>query len=295
MTLPHDLPDNIARIQWNNRLKSGALCFCFALGMAVFAVTLFLMIAVPASLIPDSGLSITRMLADPKMQLKILRFFLKIFFFGSAATLYFIYRDINDIGRLFGADPFKPHSRDSFYRALENMCIARGLKTPDLYVFTAATFPPPHISAAVVQGVGGKSAMILTEAALKLEPVLQNALAAQAVQRLYTKDTYFMTMLCFLGHFPFHAARATNIVGRVLFWLPLKAAECVMAPFRPLILNWRLERLDAGAIDLTKDAAPLAALAQKLAAPRTVEDYIYTPYLSLFIVKADTPPARAAE
>lgn len=80
MTPPHDLPDNIARIQWNNRLKSGALCFCFALGMAVFAVTLFLMIAVPASLIPDSGLSITRMFADPKMQLKILRFFLKIFF-----------------------------------------------------------------------------------------------------------------------------------------------------------------------------------------------------------------------
>lgn len=279
------LPDNIARIQWNNRLKSGALCLLFLVAMAVFAMTLFLMIAVPASLMPDSGLSIPQMLGDPRMQLRILRFFTKIFFFASAATLYFIYRDISNIGRLFSAEPLQLRSSDSFYRALENMCIARGLKMPALYVFSPAIFPPPHVSAAVVQGVGGKSALILTQSALKLEPPLQEALAAQAVQRLYTKDTYFLTLLCFLGHFPFHVSRATNAIGRIVFWLPLKAADFALKPFRPIILNLRLQRLDAGAIDLTKDAAPLAALAERLAPLPIVENYIYTPYLSLFIAK----------
>lgn len=279
------LPDNIARIQWNNRLKSGALCTLFIFAMAVFALTLFLMIAVPASLVPDSGLSIPQMLGDPKMQFKIFRFFTKVFFFASAATLYFIYRDINNIGRLFSAQPLQLRSSDSFYRALENMCIARGLKTPSLYVFSPAIFPPPHVSAAVVQGVGGKSALILTQGALKLEPPLQEALAAQVVQRLYTKDTYFLTLLCFLGHFPFHVSRGTNVIGRIVFWLPLKAADLVLRPLRPVILRLRLQRLDAGALDLTKDSAPLAALAERLAPLPVVENYIYSPYLSLFIAK----------
>jgi hypothetical protein len=286
MTSPRQpLPDNIARIQWNNRLKSGALCVFFLVAMGVFALTLFLMIAVPASLIPDSGLSIPQMLADPKMQIRIFRFFAKVFFFASATTLYFIYRDINNIGNIFGAQPLQLQSRDGFYRALENMCIARGLKTPALYVFSPATFPPPHLSAAVVQGVGGKAALIVTQAALKLPPPLQEALAAQAVQRLYTKDTYFLTLFCFLGHFPFHVSRATNAIGRAVFWLPLKAAELALKPFRPVILNLRLQRLDAGAMDLTKDAAPLAALADQLAPLPVVETYIYAPYLSLFITK----------
>ncbi|MDP2206950.1 MAG: hypothetical protein Q8K65_11660 [Alphaproteobacteria bacterium] len=279
------LPENIARIQWNNRLKSGALCLLFIVAMAVFALTLFLMIAAPASFVPESGLSIPQMLAEPKMQLRILRFFTKVFFFAAAATLYFIYRDINNIDRLFSAQPLQLRSSDSFYRALENMCIARGLKTPALYIFSPVIFPPPHVSAAVVQGVGGKSALILTQGALNLEPPLQQALAAQVVQRLYTKDTYFLTLLCFLGHFPFHVSRATNVIGRIVFWLPLKAADFVLRPFRPLILNLRLQRLDAGALDLTKDAAPLAALAERLAPLPVVEHYIYTPYLSLFITK----------
>lgn len=281
------LPDNIARIQWNNRLKSSALCLVFLLAIGVFALTLFLMIALPASLIPESGLSLPQMLADPKMQIKILRFFTKIFFFAAAATLYFIYRDINNIGQIFSAQPLQLHSSDGFYRSLENMCISRGLKIPALYVFSATVFPAPHVSAAVVQGVGGKSALIVTQSVLKLEKPLQEALAAQTVQRLYTKDTYFMTLICFLGHFPFHVSRSTNVIGRIVFWLPLRAADLLLAPLRKAALNLRLQRLDAGAIDLTKDAAPLKTLAGRLAPLPVVETYIHTPYLSLFIAKPE--------
>ncbi len=73
--------------------------------MAVFALTLFLMVALPASLAPDSGLSLPQMMHDPKMQPKLLRFFLKIFFFAGGMTLYFIYRDIKNIGEIFSARP----------------------------------------------------------------------------------------------------------------------------------------------------------------------------------------------
>ena len=285
MTAARALPDNIARLQWNNRLKSGALCVFFVAGMAVFALTLFLMVALPASLAPDSGLSLPQMMHDPKMQLKLLRFFLKIFFFAGGMTLYFIYRDIKNIGVIFSARPLTLHSSDTFYRAVENMCISRGIKMPALYVFNHTVIPPQTVTAAVAQGVGGVSALIVTEGTLKLAPPLQEALAAQAVQRLYTKDTYFLTMYCFLGHFPFHAARSANVIAKYLFWLPLRAAELVLAIARPMILNLRLQRLDAGALELTKDAAPLDALAAQLPAMDTLENYFYAPYLSLFIAK----------
>lgn len=279
------LPANIARLQWNNRLKSGAMCLFFIAGMGVFALTLFLMVAVPVSLIPDSGVSLPQMMADPKMQTRMLRFFAKIFFFAGGMTLYFIYRDINNIGNIFSASPLSLHSGDKFYRAVENMCISRGLKMPALYVFKDTTVPPQTITAAVAQGVGGKSALIVTAGALKLSPALQEALAAQAVQRLYTKDTYFLTMFCFLGHFPFHAARSANVIARYVFWLPLKASEILLKAVRPHILNLRLQRLDAGAMELTKDAAPIDALAAQLATPQQLDNYFYAPYLALFIAK----------
>ncbi|MBW7911228.1 MAG: hypothetical protein H3C49_08155 [Alphaproteobacteria bacterium] len=279
------LPDNIARLQWNNRLKSGAMCIFFIAAMGIFALTLFLMVAVPVSLVPDSGITLAQMITEPKMQTRMLRFFAKIFFFAGGMTLYFIYRDINNIGTIFSASPLVLHSGDRFYRAVENMCISRGLKMPMLYVFDETTVPPQIVTAAVAQGVGGKSALVVTEGALNLSPALQEALAAQTVQRLYTKDTYFLTMFCFLGHFPFHVARSANIIARYAFWLPLQASDVLLKMIRPRMLNLRLQKLDAGAMELTKDAAPLDALASQLATPQQLDDYFYAPYLALFITK----------
>lgn len=287
------LPDNIAKTQWNNRLKTVALSTVFLLGIAVFALTLFFMIALPISLAPNSGFDLASALSDPKMQVKIARFFLKVLFFSLAGALYFVYRDIKNIGAIFSADRLEMRTTDPFYRTLEQKCIERGVTVPDLYLFRKNAFPVDGISACVAQGAGGKSALILTHEDLNLTPDLQEALAAQVVQRLYTKDTWFMTLYCFLGHFPFHMSRATNVIGRYLFWLPMKAADLVITPFRPLILDLRLARLDMGAVEITKNAESMGRFLQHLMTLEEVERFIHAPYLSLFIAASGKTREKA--
>lgn len=287
------LPDNIAKTQWNNRIKTVLLSAVFLLGIGVFALSLFLMIFIPIAVIPGSGLDLATALADPKMQVKIARFFLKVLLFSMAGALYFIHRDIRNIGEIFSADRLQMKTTDAFYRTLEQKCIERGVTTPELYIFRKNAFPIDGVSAAVAQGVGGKSALILTHEDLKLPQDMQEALAAQVVQRLYTKDTWFMTLYCFLGHFPFHVLRSTNIIGRYLFWLPMKIADLVIMPFRPLILDLRMARLDMGAIEITKNAESMGRLLQSLMTLEEVERFIHAPYLSLFIAASGKTREKA--
>lgn len=280
------LPDNIARLQWNNRLKTVALSCIFLLGIAVFSVCLMLMIVIPASFIPDSGLDLAQAAADPKLQIRLARFFFKILFFSLIAAFYFIHRDINRIDEIFSASKLQMRSSDPFYRTLEQKCIERGLKTPELYLFGRNTIDSRLVTAAVAQGMAGKSALMLTQACLQLPQPLQEALAAQAVQRLYTKDTWFLTLFCFLGHFPYHVLGRVNKIGKIVFKLPMKAADLVIAPFRPRILGLRMTRLDMGAVELTKDPESMTKLLQALATLDEAEKYFYAPYLSLFIVRS---------
>ena len=145
----------------------------------------------------------------------------------------------------------------------------------------------------MAQGVGGKSALILTHEDLKLPPDLQEALAAQVVQRLYTKDSWFMTLYCFLGHFPFHVLRSSNVIARYAFWLPMKIADLVIAPFRSMILDLRMARLDMGAIEITKNAESMGKLLQNLMTLEEVERFIHAPYLSLFIAASGDKREKA--
>ncbi len=284
--MSHDLPENIARLQWNNRLKSMLVMLMFVFGITVFAVTLVLMVVVPLSLVPDSGISLQELVDNPKVHRNALKYFLKVLFFCMGGALYFIYRGLARVGDLFSAVPLKLSHTDPFYRMLENLCISRGLKTPDLYMFKPVAIPSNILTAAVVQGVSQKAALIVTNAALSLPPAEMEAFAAQVVQRLYTKDTHFLTLFSFLGYFPWHILSNTNVFGRVLFKLPLKAADIVMEPARAMVMNLRFARLDVGSLELTKDREAMMRVLEKIAPIETVGKYFHDPYLPLFLMGA---------
>lgn len=282
------LPANIAAIQWNNRLKSLLLTLVFLLGILVFAVTLVLMIGVPVMLFSkDPNFRPEVFFDNPRVQWHVFKFFTKVLLFCLGAAGFFIWKHISHVGKVMSARPLKMASTDPFYRALETLCISRGLRVPDLYVFQPYALRKDMVTAAVMQGTGGSWALLLTEGALQLKPALREALLAQAVQRVHSKDTFFLTLFCFLGYFPFHIMNGTNRIGRIMFRLPLAAADLLMKPLRPRVLDLRLARLDAGSLELTKEAGPMAELLSTLPTHRDIEQYFYDPYLPLFIAQSD--------
>jgi hypothetical protein len=279
------LPSNIAGIQWNNRLKSVFLTFMFLFGVLAFSLTLITMIAAPIAVF-DPKFRGDNLLHNTHLHLQVVKFFLKILFFSLGATLFFIWKNISKVEHVMMAKPFKLTSSDAFYRELENLCISRGLRMPDLYMFENRAVPRTLVTAAIMQGFDGKWALIVTEAAYRLPPPLREALLAQAVQRVYTKDTLFLTLFCFLAYFPHHVANGTNAIGRVLFKLPLAAADLVLKPLRPHVLDLRLARLDVGSLELTKEAGPMAELMTKLPRHADIGAYFYDPFLALFIARS---------
>jgi hypothetical protein len=283
------LPANIAAIQWNNRLKSLLLALVFLLGILIFAVSLVLMIGVPVMLFSkDPNFRPEVFFDNPRIQWHVFKFFTKVLLFCLGAAAFFIWKHISHVGKVMSARPLKLPSSDPFYRALENLCISRGLRVPDLYVFHPYALRKDMVTAAVMQGTGGSWALILTEGALQLAPALREALLAQAVQRVHSKDTFFLTRFCFLGYFPFHIMNGTNKIGRIMFKLPLGAADLLMKPLRPRVLDLRLARLDSGSLELTKEAGPMAALLAKLPTHKEVEAWFHEPYLPLFIARSDS-------
>lgn len=286
-----DLPTNIKAIQWNNRIKSVTLMMVFLVGILIFATSFVLMIAAPIGLLvvvfapPDPTFNLADIMHQPRLYSHILKYFLKIFLFSLGATLMFIYKGVSNIGRIFDARPLKLHSSDPFYRELETQCIERGLSIPELFIFNQRALSS-QVTAAIIQGVRRKSALIVSDASFKLKAPVRQALLAQAVQRLYTKDTYFLTLFCFLGYFPFHVSRSLRKWVGWIFRPALWIADQVMAPFRPLMLDIRLARLDVGSLELTKDAGPMHELLEKLCSYIELKKYFHTPYLSLFVAQS---------
>jgi hypothetical protein len=281
------LPRNIAQIQWNNRLKSAFLAALFLFGILIFALVLVSMIAVPIALSGiDPKFRLDNLLDNPRIHFQVFKYFMKVLLFCLGAALFFIWKNISKVEEVMSAKPLKLASSEAFYRELENLCISRGLRMPDLFMFENRAVPRTMITAAVMQGTGGRWALIITEAAYRLEPALREALLAQAVQRIHTKDTLFLTLFCFLGYFPFHIMNGTNVFGRIAFKLPLAAADKIMAPLRPHVLDLRLARLDAGSLELTKEAGPMAQLMGRLPLHSEIAEYFHDPYLALFIARS---------
>ncbi|MEZ0259581.1 MAG: hypothetical protein ACAH80_01140 [Alphaproteobacteria bacterium] len=282
------LPQNIARTQWNNRLKSAAMMLLFLFGIFIFALTLVAMFVIPVSLFSgDPSFRLDHVLENARVQWQVLKFFIKILLFCTGAAMFFIWKNISRVGAVMGAQPLKLQSTEPFWRELETLCISRGLSMPDLFMFENRTVPRTLVTAAIMQGVGGKWALVVSEGAYRLKPDLRQALLAQAVQRIHTGDMHFLTFFCFLGYFPAHISLGTNKAGRILFKIPLAAADMFMKLFRKRLLDLRLARLDMGAVELTKQAEPMRELMKLLPTHAEVEKYFFEPYLSLFIARSE--------
>ncbi len=254
------------------------LMLWFMVGIFVFVSLLFGTVMILIAFGNAEG--IVNYIGSSKFQLRFLKLFAKVLFFSFAGTFYFMHWKIKHAGTMFNAAPLVMKSTHPFYRALENLCIARGLKTPDLYL---ANDHPELVTSAVLQGFSKTSKLILSRAVLDLPSAQQEALAAQAVQRLYTRDAVFFTFFCFLGYFPYHMLDAVGKFRKALLSPFLKIVEWILKPVRPLIFNMRLARVDAGSLELTKDKESMLQLLARLPSREQLAVYYYDPYLALFI------------
>lgn len=279
----------IKRIQWNNQVISGLMMVYFLIGILIF-VSLVSACFVLAVFVFDPG-SAQDMLYESKTQIKFVRFYLKFLFFALAGAFYFVYRDFNQAEQMFGAVPFELRPNDPFYQRLETQCISRGLPMPALYIINDAdNMPPGAVTAVVLQGLAKQSKLLISPAVYhQLDPDLQEAFIAQAVQRLYTKDVLFFTLLCFLGYFPFHVLQESNAVARVVFKPFLMVTDAVLAPVRRMILNLRMAKLDVGSLELTKDKSSAVRLLDALTPLETLGQHYHEAYLPLFIARSDGP------
>ena len=276
----------VAGIQWNNRLASNLLMLWFVFAIVVFCILLLTPILLGFAALDHQ--SLLSLLEEPKIQRRYIIVFCKAIFFVGGSLLYFIYRDFNRIEDMFVCKPLPLAHPDPFYVTLETLCISRGLRMPELYVFTGSAISR-MVTAAVLQGTGGRSKVILTQADLNLAQPVQEALAAQIVQRLYTRDALFLTALCFIGFFPDHMAEAANKISRVLLKPALFLTDKIMGPFRSLVLKLRMAKLDVGALELTKVKGPAHDLLNRLAPLKDVQEHYYDSYLPLFITQTDGP------
>lgn len=278
----------IKRIQWDNQIISGLMMAYFLIGILIF-VSLISACLVAIVSVFDPGL-VQDILSDAKMQLRFARSYIKLLFFALAGAFYFVYRDFNQAERMFGAVPLDLRASDPFYRMLEAQCISRGLPVPSLYVIDdPAHLPPGAVTAVALHGPSRQSKLLISPAVRRLDPELQEAFIAQAVQRLHTKDTLFLTLLCFLGHFPFHLLEQSNAVARTVFKPFLKVTDALMAPARRAIINLRMAKLDVGSLELTKDKSSAVRLLDALAPLETISQHYHEAYLPLFIAKSDGP------
>lgn len=280
----------IKRIQWNNRLKTFYLSFYFLFGLLLFAVLITALFLIPFVLFGQADEYMKHVMEGRLHDIyRLVKPTVKIFIFVIAAYFYFLYSDMKNVGRFFGAYRMELNSGDAFYKILENFCIMRGLRVPDLYCISEEEgFIPAHfVTGAIVEDYTGKASLVITPAVYHLEKPLLEAFLAQAVQRIYTRDTLFLTRFCFLGYFSFHLLERSNPVFAAIAKPFLTVIDRILKPLREKILTMRFASLDAGAIELTKEKAPMDELLSQLTPLSDVQDFIYDPYLTLFIVQTD--------
>lgn len=279
---------NIKKIQWNNRLKSIGLCVYFLFGIILF--TTMLLSVVFAVIYAFGGYeeimdSLGGSVSDTA---RILKVYVKIFIAVGAAFVYFLYTDLKDVGYFFAADRLTLKADDLFYKTLEDLCIARGLKVPDLYLTQEnGMIPDAFVTGVVVKDFAGKTSLIITPAAYHLEKAHLEAYLAQVVQRIHSGDVMFLTLFSFLGYFPFHLQQSGNPIFNFVAKPFLIVTDFLLKPVRSMVLNMSFSRLDAGALELTKDKAPMQELLSMLTPVEDIAPYVEDAYLSLFLANTN--------
>lgn len=282
--MPHQFKGKIQSIQWNNRIKSNLLMIWFLISMAIFVILYISPILLTFFILdPDEFM---QSINSPTFEFRIFKIFFKIFSFTTFITLAFIYRDFKNTDIIFSADKINLKHNNLLHQKIENLCIERGLKIPDLYVIRSF-LPNNLVTSIVLQDFSGNSKIILSQGALSLPAHLQEALAAQAIQRIYTKDALFFTLLCFFGYFPFHVMQNTNKFARTILKPFLFLTDKMMSPIRNSILNIRSARMDAASLALIKEKQTIHELLEKLASLKEIENYYHEAYLPLFVTRTD--------
>ncbi len=279
---------NIKQIQWNNRLKALGLSVYFLFGIFIFTTLLACVIFVPVYLFGGYDELMHSLGGNTSNSIRLVKFYVKIYLAVAVGFLFFLHTGLKDVGYFFDADRLTLKADDLFYKTLENFCIARGLRVPHLYLTQEdGSIPDECVTGAVVRDFSGQTSLIITPAAYHLDKPHLEAYLAQVVQRIHSGDVMFLTLFSFLGYFPFHLSQSDNAVFNYVVRPFSYVTDLLLKPVRSVILNMSLSRLDAGALELTKEKQPMQELLSMLTLVDQLAEYIEDAYLSLFLVNTD--------
>lgn len=276
----------VKQIQWNNRIYTGLLSLVFVVGIILFVTLLIGSIMLPIAAIsgewdilsPDSATEWRR----------IIKPYVKVSLFVFLGTLYFMRSSIENIAKMFYALRVGVAHDDLFYRAIENACISRGVTMPKLYMIqNSLVLDKELITGIVVQNTSGENLLIFNQKTMDMPEHLLDSYAAQVAHRIASGDTMFLTILCFLGFFPYHLKQEALPGVKQIITPFLWVTEKFIAPFRKIIIDRRFSRLDVGALEISKDKAAMSELLQRLAPIEKIRETIHDPYLPLFITNSD--------
>ncbi|MBI3675984.1 MAG: M48 family metallopeptidase [Proteobacteria bacterium] len=200
--------------------------------------------------------------------------------FGVAAVWVLIGYFFNDaiIHMATGAKPVTRQEQPELYNLLENLCISRGLKTPNLYVIQSDALN------AYASGIDEKSYAITVTSGLlatlnkdELEAVLGHELTHIMDRdcRLLIVTIVFTGMISFMAQMMWRSLRFASFrargkgAGGVAILMLIAAVMLFVGYVLALILRLALSRrrellADAGSVDLTKNPGALISALRKI-------------------------------
>lgn len=202
--------------------------------------------------------------------------------FGIAAIWTIIGYFFNDsiIHMATGAQPVARQDAPELYNLLENLCISRGLKTPNLYIIDTAAMN------AYASGIDDKSYAITVTSGLlqrlnrdELEAVLGHELTHIIDRdcRLLIVTIVFTGMISFMAQLLWRSVQVTAYTrrrsrdggGGIAVMMLIAAAAMAIGYLLALLLRFALSRrrellADAGAVDLTKNPDALISALLKI-------------------------------
>jgi len=225
--------------------------------------------------------------------------------FGIAAVWVLIGYFFNDwiIHRATGAAPVTRAEQPELYNLLANLCIARGLKAPKLYLVDTDAMN------AYASGIDDKSYAITVTSGLlmrlnrdELEAVLAHELThiMEGDTRLLVVTIVFVGMISFLTQMLWRSMRVVSFSrmrgrsgGVTLLFMLIAAIAFAIGYLLALILRFAISRrreyqADAGSVDLTKNPDALIRALLKIADNPDVP-HVPSEVRQMFI---ENPPSR---
>jgi len=205
-----------------------------------------------------------------------------------------------------GAQPVTRQEQPELYNLVENLCISRGLKTPQLYIVDTDAMN------AYASGIDDRSyAITVTRGLLdalnkdELEAVLAHELThiMERDTRLLIVTIVFVGMISFLTQLlwrsirvaAFSRGRSRDKGGGVMIFLLVAAVASAVGYLLALVLRFAISRrreyqADAGSVDLTKNPDALISALMKISRNPEVP-HVGSEVQQLFI---ENPPSHFA-